>query len=370
MKILIVSSDTKSLIDFRGDLLIKLKDLNHRVIALAPEEDTDGKLACMGIEFRQLPMRRASTNPFDDIKYYKNIRKIIKEEKPDMVFSYAVKSVIYASLAAHRCGVNRIYSMLPGLGSVFSLNSKTSCKTKLVKFIVCRLLKWACRYNKRVIVQNPDDKKELEGRKIIASDRVVRVNSSGVNMKRFTREEYPAAVTFLMACRLLKEKGLHEYIQAADRLKQKYPDVRFLLIGPFDQNPDSITESELKDRLSNQAVEYLGYYEDVRSIIRQSSVFVLPSYYREGVPRSIQEAMAMGRPVITTDWIGCRETVKDGYNGFLVPVQNASALGASMEKFINDPVIVEEMGQNSIQYCREKFDVEVVNKQMLDYIDL
>lgn len=365
MKILIISSDTKSLVDFRGDLMKEMVDYGNTVVAVAPEIDQEEDLEKIGVLFRQLDFKRASLNPLNDFQLYRSLSKIIKDEKPDLIFSYAVKPVIYASLAGRKHNVVRIYSLLPGLGYLFNTYDRPSFLRKIINRVVKILLKRSFAVNQKVFVQNPDDKKELIESGIIEEDKCVRVNSSGINLEKFSPKPLPDDPVFIMISRLLKDKGVYEYFEAASKLKKKYSSVAFFLLGPTDSNPTAVKEHELKKLLEKGHVNYLGEVKDVRNFIEKSSIFILPSYYREGVPRSIQEAMAMGRPIITTDWIGCRETVIDGYNGFLVKPQSAYDLAEKMEYFIINPKKVGEMGANSIDYCRKKFDVKFINKQML-----
>lgn len=369
MKIMLISSDTKSLIDFRGDLMIQMKEKGHEIIAVAPENEFLEEFNKMGVRFEQLKFNRASTSILGDISFYFKVKLLIKSEKPDMVFSYALKPVIYGSISAKKCGVNKIYSLLPGLGHAFNRDN-LSFKDRLVNKIVKLLLRYACKYNKRVIVQNPDDKEELINEGIVSEYKIERVNSSGVNMDKFKPTEYPENITFIMISRLLKNKGVLEYISAAKNIKKEYKKVKFLLVGPLDSNPLSLSKIELENLIADGCVEYLGVTNDVREYISRSSVFVLPSYYREGVPRSTQEAMAMGRPIITTDWIGCRETVIDKYNGYLIQAKNTNQLEEAMRNFIKDPYLIKNMGENSIKYCKEKFEVNIINEQMIKYIDL
>lgn len=368
MKILIVSSDTKSLIDFRSDLMKDMINQGHEVIAVAPENEFLDTFQKMGVKFCRIEFERASANPLNDIKFYRKIVRAIKREKPDLVFSYAIKPVIYASIAAKRCKVKAIYSLLPGLGYAFS--QMDGIKDRILKKVVIWLLKLGCKYNEVVFVQNPDDRIELISKGILSENKCIRVNSSGVNLTKFVPVERPPKPIFIMVARLLKDKGLFEYINAARYLKQKYEYAEFLLLGPFDANPTSVKENELKELISDGCVNYLGEVNDVRPILTQTSVFVLPSYYREGVPRSVQEAMAMGRAIITTDWIGCRETVKDQFNGLLVKPKDTNDLINKMEYFIRNPDEINRMGENSIKYCLEKFDVKIINEQMLSAMNM
>ncbi|MEN1729457.1 MAG: glycosyltransferase, partial [Pseudomonadota bacterium] len=173
-----------------------------------------------------------------------------------------------------------------------------------------------------------------------------------------------------LIARLLVEKGIREYVQAAERLKRQYPEARFLLVGPLDPSPGGIDEAEAQRWSASGAVEYLGNQDDVRPSLKSSRIYVLPSYYREGTPRTILEAMAMGRPIITADSPGCRETVEEGRNGFLVAPRNAEALTEAMERFLQDPDLAERMGAESLKIARDKYDVHEVNEAMLDFMGL
>ncbi|WHY76644.1 glycosyltransferase family 4 protein [Neobacillus sp. WH10] len=365
MKVLVISSDTKSLIDFRSELMIEIINQGNEVVAVAPENIFLEEFEKIGVKFCQISFHRTSKNPFNDLKYYINLLKVIKKENPDIIFSYHMKPVIYGSMAGNKSNVKCIYSLFPGLGYTFSKIDNPSLKDKLLQKIIIWLLKHACKHNNLVFVQNPDDRQELIENRIIPEDKCVRVNSSGVDLNKYTPVKLPAKPVFIMAARLLKDKGVFEYINAANHVKQKYNHVEFLLLGPIDLNPNSINEQELNELLSDGCVKYLGHVNDVRPYISQASIFVLPSYYREGVPRSIQEAMAMGRAIITTDSIGCRETVKHGYNGLLTRPKDTDDLINNMEYLIQNPGEISRMGENSIKYCKEKFDVKHVNKQML-----
>ncbi|WP_245563406.1 glycosyltransferase family 4 protein [Thermus antranikianii] len=212
---------------------------------------------------------------------------------------------------------------------------------------------------------NPDDLNEFVSQGLVRKEKAVLLGGIGVPL-----EEWPPApphlepVTFTLIARLLREKGVREFAEAARRIKGNYPEVRFLLIGPLDTNPGAIRESEVRSWVEEGLLEWVPWTEDVRPYLRQTSVYVLPSY-REGVPRSTQEAMAMARPVITTDAPGCRETVVPGVNGFLVPPRDAQVLAEAMERFIHEPDLIVRMGQESRRLAEERFDARKVNERFL-----
>ena len=368
MKIIIVASDTKSLVDFRGDLLITLISKGHSLVTLSPELGYDSFFSENNIKFHKINLNRAKISIFGDYKYYRQIKRIIQDENPDLLFSYSMKPVIYSSFAARKKTSLDVYSLLPGLGMTFS--KPKQIKNKLVQLITKMMLKKALKINRIVIVQNSDDLEELVEKKICDRHKIVRVNSSGVNMNKYILSPLPKEIVFLMASRLLKSKGVIEYCNAARIIHNNYPHVKFILAGNIDSNSDSLSEHQLKEISESGIVDYRGNVDNIIEVLKESSVFVLPSYYREGVPRSIQEAMSMGRPIITTNWIGCRDTVIEGYNGYLIEPKDCIVLARAMKKFILNPQLIKTFGVNSYNLCKDKFEISVVNSQMLKFLNI
>ena len=367
-KVVIISQYSPSLINFRGDLIRAMVELGHEVICLGPEAGYKQPLQELGADYRQIPLHRTGLNPLKDVKTLFSLRKALKEIKPDIVFSYTVKPIVYGSIAAHMAGVRQMYAMITGLGYVFI---GQTFKQKLLTQIVAFLYRRGLKYNQVVFFQNPDDLHLFVSKSIVPKTaKPVLVNGSGVNIEKFAfAPPKLSPVTFLLIARLIKDKGILEYVESARLLKQKYPDARFQLLGPLDINPAAITQEQLERWTKEGIIEYLGKTNDVRPYIADASVFVLPSY-REGTPRSVLEAMSMGRPIITTDAPGCRETVIDGRNGFLVPVKDVDTLKSAMEKFILNPDLIVQMGEQSHIIAEEKYDVRKVNRAILQEMGL
>jgi glycosyltransferase involved in cell wall biosynthesis len=347
-----------------------MKDMiknGHNVIAMAPETGYERELESAGIGFFPLPLKRAGLNPIEDLRLLFHLRRLFVRLRPDAVFVYAVKPVIYGSIAARLAGTGGIYAMITGLGYAFTGESLFQ---RLLRNLMKPLYALALKNCQKVFFQNPDDLEVFLKLKMVDENKAVLVNGSGVNLQDF---EYAAPVTspfsFLLIARLIRDKGIMEFAEAARLLKKKHPGVLFRLLGPHDPNPTAISAAEIKAWTREGIIEYLGETGDVRPYIAQASVYVLPSY-REGTPRSVLEAMAMGRPVITTDAPGCRETVREGVNGFLVPVKDAAALAGAMERFILEPGLVERMGLESRKIAEEKYDVRKVNRIMLEAMGL
>lgn len=372
MKIIIFGNSADSIVNFRGDLIRELIDQGHQVLAFAPEtsELLKQKINNIGARFVPIYVERTGVNPLKDIKTVVDLIGLLKKEKPDIILSYTIKSVIYGSIAAGLSGIKKIYSMITGLGYAFS-DSDNSLKQKVVYFAVRFLYKQSLRFNRKIFFQNPDDRNLFIQLHLIKDiNQAVLINGSGVNIDRFVPAKLPEKISFLLIARLLKDKGVGEYAAAAHIIKRKYPDIIFKLVGWRYDNPTVISKEKLQSWIDEGIIEYLGRLDDVRPVIAESSVYVLPSYYREGTPRTILEAMAIGRPVITTDVPGCRETVIDGKNGFLVPARDIDKLTEAMERFISNPVLIKTMGNESRKIAEEKYDVRKVNQKIMTTMGL
>ncbi len=369
MDILIVAGNARSLIANRGDLIQDLKSQGLTVAAAVPSADYLAEVESLGIPIYRFEMGRTGMNPVHDFKTILSLRKLMKSCKPKAVFGYNIKPVIYGSFAAKLAGVPRIYSMITGLGHVFAGGNKN----KYVLKIASLLYRSALFFNTKVFFQNPDDIKEFKDRGILTdSNKVVRVYGSGVNMEQYPAQALPTGnVTFLYIGRLLYEKGINEFCEAAALIKADNPHARFVAVGPHDPTlPHSCSNSDLERWKSVGAVEFIGGVSGVRPWIEQGTVFVFPSYYREGTPRCVLEAMSMGRPIITTDSPGCRETVIRGENGILVPPRDPKAVAAAMQRFLDEPLLAEQMGKASIRFVEEYYDVRKVNRVIMDSMEL
>lgn len=368
-RIFIVAGYCKSLISFRGDLIKELISRGHQVVAAAPEADYANEIRALGCGFQTIPLKRNGMNPLADLQCIQALVSLMKQFKPDVVFSYTIKPVIYGSIAARIAGVNRVYSLISGLG--YSFGSAT-LKQQLLGRFVRILYKGALRNNRKVFFQNPDDIKVFQQLQLLPGpDTSVLVNGSGVNVDEFGFSLATAQpVTFLLIARLIWDKGIGQLVEAGRKLKQKYPAIKIHLLGAFDTNPNAITRECVAGWEQEGIIKYFAFTRDVRPYLYDSSVYVLPSYYPEGTPRSILEAMSMGRAIITTDTPGCRETVREGINGHLVPPQDADALATAMERFILQPALIETMGAKSRQIAEEKYDVRKVNQMMLQAMEL
>jgi glycosyltransferase involved in cell wall biosynthesis len=368
LRIIVIGGLAHSLLNFRGPLLTTLIEHGHEVIACAPDAPTDvlARLAELQVSYRHIPLARAGLTPWGDLRTLLALRQLFRDKGPHCVLAYTAKPVIYACLAARGVGHPPVHAMITGLGYGFG---GRSLRQRLIGVVVQGLYRIALRRAAGVMFQNPDDRDLFFAMGLVPPILPVTViNGSGVDLAAFSPCPLPDEPVFLLIARLLADKGLREYQRVARRLKVRYPRARFLLAGDLDPNPLSIGATELANWQADGTLEYLGHLDDVRPALAAARVYVLPSYYREGTPRTVLEAMAMGRPIVTTDSPGCRETVSNGLNGFLVPVRDDAALEAALEKFILQPALAERMGRESLRIARAKYDVHKVNQAILSSI--
>ncbi|MCK9405091.1 MAG: glycosyltransferase family 4 protein [Methanothrix sp.] len=373
LRICIIGNQAFSLLNFRGPLISDIVEKGHEVFALAPDYDehTRASVHALRAEPLDYSLSRTGMNPLRDAADMLHLTFLLRRLKPDLTFAYSIKPIIYGTLAASLSRVPRRYGLISGLGYVFiPPMGREPFRRKLLRDTVKVLYSAALSNASRAFFQNKDDIEEFLSHDLVAADKVVLIDGTGVDLDYWTpAPPLREPVTFLLAARLLREKGVVEYVKAAKLIRKKYPQTRFILLGSLDTNPGAISRAEIEAWASEGIFKWPGHVQDVRTWLARSSVYVLPSY-REGVPRSTQEAMAMARPVITTDAPGCRETVIDGVNGFLVPVGNPEALAATMEKFVLEPDMIERMGQASRRIAEERFDVRKINRIILKEMEI
>lgn len=357
--IVVLSSHTPSLFWFRTDMMREFISRGYIVYALGNEAEDKWteKFKTNGIIYQQIAVSRNGVNPLQDKKTLDSIKAKLTKIMPEKIFTYQAKTVIYGTMAANSLGITEVYPLIAGMGSVFLSND---IKSKLVRFAMTTLYRKSMKKCPAVFFQNRDDERIFRDCGIIKNQKVVLIHGSGVNTDKFKILPLPDKPAFLCISRLIRDKGVYEYLEACRELKKEYPDIRCLLVGPFDTNPSALKPEELQPFI-NAGVEYFGEQDDVRPYLEQASVFVLPSY-REGTPKTNLEAMACGRAVITTDAPGCRETVIDQENGYLVPVKDVNAVYQKMKWFIEHMEEAKTMGNKGRTMVEEIFDVKKVNE--------
>ena len=362
MKIAVLSSFTTSLFWFRVDMMKSFREAGCEVLAVGdgPEAEWAERFAELGIRYRSVPVSRNGTNPLHDMKTLAALTRLLKEEKPDKIFAYQAKTVIYGGIAASLNGIREFYPLIAGVGSVFLGDSP---RQKLIRSILVAEYRLGLARASKVFFQNRDDLKVFTDHKILPEEKAVMLHGSGVNVEKFTPTPLPEEPCFLCISRLIRDKGVTEYLEAARKLRRRRPEVRCVLVGPFDTNPSAIRPDQLQAYIDDGSVEYAGEQRDVQPFLRACTAYVLPSY-REGTPKTVLEAMACGRPAITTDAPGCRETVTDGVNGYLVPVKDGDAIVEAMEKLLDEPGKTAKMARTARAICEERYDVRKVNRKI------
>ena len=357
-----LGAEPLSFLFFRHELLKAWKSTGLITLAAgAPSSDLRSSLERLGIKYLDYPVQRNGMNVSRDLKTFISLWKMFRAQKPDVVLAYTIKPVIWGGLALWFFPGIRFYALITGLGYAFQSGNRQGGLTSLVSLLYRLSLLRA----EKVIFQNAENLEELVARGCVSRGKCARVYGSGINLSHFCIAPLPAnPMVFLGIGRLLGDKGVREFVNAARRVHAVHPNVRFQWLGGADPSLDGIPRDEVRYWQEDGVLEYLGMTSDVRPYLAACHVFVLPSYH-EGMPHSTLEAMAMGRAVLTTDVPGCRETVEQGLNGFLVPKADATALAERMIWFIKHPEVLHEMGQASRRLAEERFDVHKVNAEML-----
>lgn len=374
IKVLIIGGTSNSLINFREPIIMDLIRAGAEVSCAAARdakfEATRNYYAARGVRLYGLPLSRTGINPFREISSLLEVYRLVRKIRPCVIVSYTAKPVIYTGLALAAIGKVRFFPMITGLGYAFS-DSK-SFKVRVVNRIMRFAYRLSLAQAHTIIFQNEDDLTLFRRLQLVGHEaRVRRVYGSGVDLSKYSKAPLPNRPTFLMLARLVAEKGVREYIRAAAIVRKQHPDAIFRLAGALDENPNSLTKSELDCHIKAGDIEYLGHLGDVREALAACRFYVLPSFYREGVPRSVTEAMATGRPILTTNSPGCRDTVEDGVNGFLIEPRSVDSLVQGCLKLLSlSDKEVQAMGENSHRFANEKFSAEAVNSDLLDIIEV
>jgi glycosyltransferase involved in cell wall biosynthesis len=368
--IAIVNGIGDTVVAFRGALVRDLVARGHAVTVSTPtpvEVDPQGvvrAIEALGARCVLSPLNRTGLNPMSERRARAHYDALFREIRPDAVFVSNPKPIFYAIPAARGAGVARRVAMVTGLGYAFT---GSSFKARVLRAVATRLYRGALSDATAVLFQNQDDRDELARRgALMRAPSPKIVAGSGVDLDRFAAAPMPGGPpVFLMVARLLGDKGVREFAEAARIVRAERPSWRFRLVGWIDANPAAIRREELDAWVRSGAIEYAGRVDDVRGEVADASVFVLPSY-REGTPKSVLEALATARPVITTDAIGCRETVRDGVEGLLVPPRDAYALARACLRLGDDAALRAEMGLRARLRAVEKFDVRLVNAAIME----
>jgi glycosyltransferase involved in cell wall biosynthesis len=367
MHVLLTGNTTFKLANFREGLIRRVLAHGHRVTVVAPPDEYVEKIRALGCDFVPLQMDRNGASPIAEARLLLSIFDVIRRARPDVVFSYTIKNNIYSGIACRGLGIPFVPNVT-GLGPTFNA-------TGLLNLTVRALYRVAFRKARAVFFQNSSDVELFTGSRLVSKDHVRLLPGSGVDLNRFTASPLPESgkgIRFLLVARMLWDKGLGVYAEAARKVRETFPQARFQLLGPLDPDSKSgISRAQLDEWISEGVVDYLGSTQDVVPFLQAAHCVVLPSYYREGTPRSLLEAGAVGRPIITTDMPGCRDVVVENESGFLIAPRDVQQLAAAFDAFISlGPEAQAAMGAASRRHIAQSYDEEIVIDAYLEILDV
>ena len=368
-KVILFANTDWYLYNFRRTLALALVAEGYDVLLLSPPGEYGSRLQALGLRWQALRMDRRSLNPFREARALIGLLTLLRRERPALIHAFTIKCAIYGSLAARLTGIPARINAVAGLGYVFA---SKELKARLLRPVVRMLLRFALQgRNARLILQNPDDQALFERSGLLEAGHIDLIRGSGVDCSRFCPR--PASGTrngpprVLLAARLLWDKGVAEFVEASRMLRAEGRNIRFVLAGVRDPgNPAAVPESTLREWVEQGVLDWLGHVDDMPALYASVDMMVLPSYYGEGVPRSLIEAAACALPLVTTDMPGCREVVADGENGLLVPPRDAKALARAIARLVDAPDQAAQFGQAARAKVLAEFDEKIVIARTLD----
>ncbi len=348
----------------RKDVALAAKEDGWDVTIVTADTGRMQDIAALGLKTINLPMSRSGMNIREELGTLDFLRKLYKREKPDVVHHVGMKTILWGTLAAKFAKVNGVVNAISGLGGFFAEDNKG-----LLSKILPAVLRFSHhRRNLLCIFQNNEDKVLYVKNGIITEAQARYIKGSGVHLDEFCYTPEPPVdkLRVILTARMIVEKGIFILTDAAEKLRPKYGDkAQFLLVGGIDDHPGAITKEQLAKVCDGEYIQWLGYRTDVKELLQSCHIVAFPSYYMEGLPKSLIEADAVGRPIITCDSVGCRETVIDGYNGYLIPVKDVDALVEKLDILLSDGELRRKMGCNSRKYAEENFSIDVVIERHL-----
>ncbi len=367
-RIIIVSTAGESLIKFRGHLIREWVKRNNEVwcISIESPSEIEMEIKKLGASYYQVSGNRTGTSIFDGFGMIRRYEKAFREINPDIVFLYMSKPIAFGGIAAIRSNIKNIFVFQTGLEIAFYSDG---LKNLIIRNILKVLYRYVQNRSDCVFFMCHEDQEKMIKWKLVKETNTCYVDGSGVDMSKFTRQELPNDAVVLMVARLVWSKGIREYLEAATILKKDYPDSRFMLVGGLDENSEALTKDELDEVVNQGIIEYKGYQNDVRPYLKDCSIFVLPSYH-EGKGTAILEAQAVGRPIVTTDAPGCKETVIPDYNGLIAKVKDSHSLAEKIGYFIKYPDERVRMAENAYEHCKNTFEAGIISKKICEIMGL
>lgn len=365
MKLFIVVNVDWFFLSHRKDVALAAQKTGWDVTIVTADTGKLKDIEAIGLKTINLPMSRSGMNILQELGTLNFLRKLYKREKPDVVHHVGMKTILWGTLAAKFAKVNGVVNAISGLGGFFAEDNKG-----MMARVMPKVLKFSHnRRNLLCIFQNDEDKGLYVKNGIIKPEQARYIKGSGVHLDEFcyTPEPTDEKIRVILTARMIVEKGVFILTEAAEKLRNKYEDkVEFLLVGGLDDHPGAITREQLDSVCDGKYIQWLGYRTDVKELLQSSHIVAFPSYYMEGLPKSLIEADAIGRPVITCNSVGCKETVIDGYNGYLIPTKDVDALVEKLDVLLGDAKLRQEMGKNSRKYAEENFSIDVVIERHLN----
>ena len=360
--VLLISTSSSGIFCFRKGLVDALIDNGYNVHIFSTDNKFKNEIEKWDVEFSNINQSGRSVNPLKKIEFYLGIKEKITNINPEIVMTFQATSNIFGVLAAKKCKVKRIFSMVEGAGDPFVYNN---AKWLTIRAILCFLYRISFRYVKKVFFLNEDDRKEFIKRKIVKDEQSTVIKGIGIDLEKFEYTPIYNNNMFLMISRMMPAKGVIEFCKAAEIVKKKYPYIKFVYIG----EEYTLNKGDIIKYIDEGIIDYLGYQNDVSKYIKDCFCYVLPSFYREGLPVTIMEASAIGRPIITTNNVGCKDAVIDGATGFIIEKKNIFELCEKMEYLINNIEVTYEMGKNARIFAQNNFDQKIINKKIIKIIE-
>lgn len=369
-KLLMIVNEDRFFLSHRKEIAIAAQQAGWDVTIVCKNTGRRKEVEALGLRMTELPINPTGTNILEELKTFRFLFNLYRKNKDAIVHHVGLKDILWGGIAARLTGVKGVVDAVSGLGVIFSDDSPS-----LIAKAILLLLRFNHqRKGTRIIFQNHEDEDLFLSNHIIKKEETIFIKGSGVNLEEYPYTPQPNTdtVKVLFTARMVKEKGVTFLIEAAERLRKDYEGkVEFWLCGGLSRNPKALKKNELQQLCDGSYIQWLGYRSDIKQLLQQTNIMAFPSYYREGVPRSLIEACAIGRPIVTTDSIGCRDTVDDGRNGFLVPIKDSVTLAEKLRILIDDAQLREEMGKASRQKAEREFSVaDVVSKHLDVYEQL
>lgn len=368
-KLFLVINNDKFFLSHRKPIAIAAKESGYDVTVVAGDTGLAEQIESLGIKYIPLPINTTGMNPKEEYSTFKFLKRLYKTEKPDVIHQVGLKPILWGTIAASTLKIKNVVNAVSGTGFLFSPEKRNSIVSKGICFVLRIFSKKTYKY----IFQNNDDKTEFVNAKIIKENQVCFIKGSGVDLQQFAYRSEDKIDCSRIKCvftgRMVEDKGVLVIFEAAKILKEKYKDkIQFILCGDLDANPKALKKEQIESYCDGDYVKWLGFQKNIKDILHDSHIMIFPSFYMEGLPKSNIDAEAIGLPVITTDWIGCRDTVVDGYNGFIIPPKDSILLAEKIELLVNDDKLRQEMGKNARKYAEDNFSIEnVIEKHLTIY---